>query len=569
MRAASRNTAELGAIAHRLRMLVLVGLSLAVLAPAQAEEPSWEQSVYGIFGVYAVEYGHFMQRMGFDKDEYWRWADGHGFLLDYHLTRSNTQLIWPLIEPEIGGPYNWNNEKLTDGVIRAVYRPSNRIQWLGCFESGRTGGRDPLAHPDEYRRFVQDAVERYDGDGIDDAGPHVNVRRWQAGNEWFSFASEFGGRDEDDYIEFYRLIQEGAHAADPTAKIALIAGTSGKVEEWFEPVVAGLAAAGAPIDIADVHNWPPYTGWKMSEPAEMRAILDSYGYVGTEIWSSENGTWQGQPFGKSYQNEVQQASMLIKRAVWSRFHGLDRFFWNNLMEWYRFSGNPGSIFNSMGLITDGEGPGEDPERFNTERIAYWSYQMLIATTDTTVAEPLDEMPLTSDQFAQWGYRFRQRATGLVTHVLWADTGSRPLTFPVSTEEVEVWSMITDRFGNLERQERITAAGGEVTVIVDTAPLLVREIDCTTGAPRGVAATLRLTLGGADVHLDWFRSPSAAVAGYNVYRAESPASVRDVANRLGSSPTTAATEYADSVAGDPNSYFYLVSTTDDCGGESPP
>ncbi len=53
------------------------------------------------------------------------------------------------------------------------------------------------------------------------------------------------------------------------------------------------------------------------------------------------------------------------------------------MEWFRFSGDPGSMFNSMGLITDGEGPGEDPERFNTERIAYWSYQSPAASATSS------------------------------------------------------------------------------------------------------------------------------------------------------------------------------------------
>ncbi len=50
----------------------------------------------------------------------------------------------------------------------------------------------------------------------------------------------------------------------------------------------------------------------------------------------------------------------------------------------------------------------------------------------------------------------------------------------------------------------------MTVDIDSAPLLVREIDCTAGAPLGVGATLRLTVDGTDVQLDWFRSPSAGV-----------------------------------------------------------
>ena len=161
------------------RIVCLIGIILILACGAvQADPLAYEDSAFGVFAAYAQEYDYFKQHMGFSDQGYWDWADSLVRNLGAHWTRSNLQLFWDFIEPVIGGGYNWNNTFKTDGVVTNVYRPGGDINWLGVFHEGgsnpgHTPARNPLDYPTEYSRFVRDAVERYDCDGVYDASLYV------------------------------------------------------------------------------------------------------------------------------------------------------------------------------------------------------------------------------------------------------------------------------------------------------------------------------------------------------------------------------------------------------------
>lgn len=441
----------------------------------------FEDSAFGVFAGYAAyAFGHFKQRMGFTNEDYWRWGDEHFRVLGAHWTRSNLQLVWDIVEPVIGGGYHWDNQMLTDGLITHVYAPGNQVHWLGVFHEG--GGpnapvgkrplRNPLDYPDEYKAFVRAAVERYDGDGADDATPAVRVKYWQAGNE-FPFWRD-SGRTVDDYMAYMRLVEEVAHQADPRAKIVLIAETQGLfVPDWLPRVIEVLGPERR-FDVIDLHHWGKAEQWQMPAVAELRSLLDSLGLTHVQIWSCEHGTWQGQPTGEPFQTEQEQARSLIKRYVYNLNNGLNKLFWNNLMEWYRFSGNPGSVFNSKGLVTDGQGPGEDPARFNTERVAYWAYKMLTSHIDTHVALPLGPMPEIFSEGRLYGYAYQRRDDGRKLYILWSEIGEQTVTFTISSPPCTPRNMTTDRFGNIVWEREIASQGGRVTLAVGEDPLLIEE-----------------------------------------------------------------------------------------------
>lgn len=435
--------------------------------------PATSASRFGVFGAFtAFEFGPFCQAAGFSKDDYMAWASAHMKELGAHWTRSNLQLIWDEVEPTVGGARDWNALE-ADDIIRAVHAPGNEVHFLAVFLTGRNL-RNPLDRPDEYKAFVRAAVERYDGDGVDDLAAGVRVTHWQVGNEVFEW--EQTGRGAQEYAAWVRLVREAALAADPEARIVLMApaddSAGRQVSTFLQDVIVELAPERA-FDVIDVHHWGRAGDWQMPAVAEYRRLLDSLGLTHVEIWSAENGTWQGQPTQDPVlQSEEEQARSLVKRYVYNLNHGLDKLFWNNLVEWDRFMGQTGSIYNSMGLITDGRGPGEDPSRFNTERVAYWTYRTLAAHIDVGAARPLGAISGLPAQVH--GYSYERLVDGRRFSVLWSEGGAQNVPLRVTRAGVHVTSLIPDRFGAVLFEEDVTAVGGVAVVTVADDPLLVVE-----------------------------------------------------------------------------------------------
>ena len=463
-------------------VVVAVAIIPFVQAPTLAQAPH-EDSAFGIFGAFAAnEYGYFQGRMGFGNDQYWAWAENHFRALGAYWTRSNMQLLWDWVEPTLGAGYNWNSLGLTDGIVRRVYAPGNAVHWLGVFHEG--GGpipppppmqalRNPLSYPNEYSAFVRAAVERYDGDGIGDADANVRVKYWQAGNEIPGWQAT--GRSVQDYVHYVRMVRQATQQADPESKLVLIATTSGLgVDLWLTQIIDALAAERA-FDVIDIHHWGAAQTWQMTGVPQYRQRLDSLGLTDVQIWSCEHGTWQGQPTNQPSQTEQDQARSLVKRYLYNLNNGLNKLFWNNLMEFYWFNGQSGSIFNSMGLITDGQGPGEDSTRFNTARVAYWTYQLLASRIDVDRSTRLGLMPEVYVQNQAYGYAYQWRNSSRKLYVLWSESGTRSVTFSVGTPTARLTNLITDRFGTILEQRDIAAVNGRISTDIGIDPVIIEEL----------------------------------------------------------------------------------------------
>ncbi len=123
----------------------------------------------------------------------------------------------------------------------------------------------------------------------------------------------------------------------------------------------------------------------------------------------------------------------MKRYVWNFANGLDKLFWNNLMEWHGFAGNPGSIFNGMGLVGDGSYCGEPPGGFNRPRRSYFSYRVLAKHIDSHKAEYTGVNPFHDERRGNFGYTYRDRATGETFHIIWTDSTSAVYSFTIDAE----------------------------------------------------------------------------------------------------------------------------------------
>lgn len=151
-------------------------------------------------------------------------------LLDPAAPRSlRIRVLWSAVEPTDGGPYDWG---MSDGMARTAARlggeaMASLYRWPGWAASRSCGPVDrvPLAR---YEAFVRAAVERYDGDSVDDAPGSPRIAIWEAGNEpdfdpSIAQEGDYGscfGDEPAAYAELLAATFRAARAADPGARVA-------------------------------------------------------------------------------------------------------------------------------------------------------------------------------------------------------------------------------------------------------------------------------------------------------------------------------------------------------------
>lgn len=430
-------------------------------------------SFFGVNDAYDHdEHSYFKSITGMSQQDFYNWTDDHQQVLQFKWTSLNL-LSWDSIEPELGGSYDWNDEWYVDENIIAIQR-SGQVN-IKLIVRALRSDVDWKNRKTEFQRFIRDSVERYDGDGELDADGSPRVEYWGAFGEVRSDGGPFY-LTVDEYVQYVSWIEEAAHDADPTAKIILAAFQTedGTMSDTLKQIIERLAASGIPFDAVDYHSWDEADSWQMEAIAEFRDFLDNLGLSDVEIWSVENGTWVGSPSSFKTQTEEDQARFLAKRYASSQSVGLDKLFWNNVVDWYDFGGDTGSIYNSMGLIGDGALNDEDPERANVARIAYHTFALLAAAIDRPENEFAGELSFDDDRLL-YGYEYLETASGRKKTIVWSESISYNVGMSVNSSTVRVTNLITDADGNLQEDYTLDAVDGRVFVTVGQDPLLVEEL----------------------------------------------------------------------------------------------
>jgi hypothetical protein len=170
---------------------------------------------------------------------------------------ARTRALWKLIEPERRSPprYDWSaTDRLFSHTTAAGFRNVAGVYanppWAAETECG------PV-YPEAlegYAAFWSALVERYDGDGTDDAPGSTVVRYWQVSNEVdfdptvVSYESDYGGCFGDDparYVEQLIAAYRAAKSADESAQIGF--GPVAYDRFTAESVPAGWRAAPGPL----------------------------------------------------------------------------------------------------------------------------------------------------------------------------------------------------------------------------------------------------------------------------------------------------------------------------------
>jgi len=453
-------------------------------AEAAASDPV--PSTDSAFGVYLSHTlpQRFMQAEGLSNQAMFDWCDQHMAALGAHWTRYSLLAAWQLIEPTLGGGYNWSANGpngAPDTMLGAVYAPGNDIHAVVNIQALSLGtgtpNRSPFTNPMEYSAFVQALAERYDGDGIGDAPGSIKVDYFQLANEvqdWFD-----RGLTADQYGEAAKITLEALRAGNPNARLIMMGGFSGggtttTLENRYKQAIQAMADRGVKPAAIDIHWWfwpTEGSAWQSPVILDARAYLDSLGLQDVQIWSMEDGAWTGCPANLPSLTEEEQALTLVKRYVWGRANGIDKLFWQELIDGYNFSGKADSPFNSMGLVDDGEQNCSDLTRRNTERISYWSYQKLAGNTDNLVATPFGTVNGLHDGSSVFAYQYRRISDSAALYIVWQEGNTGDLTLTVPGSIYHITNLIPDRFGTFQESDVIPDYG-DITVSVGSQPLLI-------------------------------------------------------------------------------------------------
>ena len=342
----------------------------------------------------------------------------------------------------------------------------------------------------QYTRFVEAAVERYDGDGIDDMPGLINpIEYWQVGNEPNDTLIT-------DHATLQRITYQAIKNADSTSTV-LIGGVSGfpngyllRFDVTYAPILTELG--GNYVDVFDFHWYGTATGdYRLKDSAtgedvleHIRTKLDLCGFLADlPIWITEMGSYTGDPTGIQfpYQTEAQQAGDYLKRFVYPLSRGISKMFNYGLMEGNKLNGQ---YFDFTGLIYDGWGP-YDPG-LGIKKLGYFTYKKM-----TEILEGSDwENVHTIDTGVENVYCYRFLKSDIGIHVAWYDYFDDPGYTPgdtiefvlsdISSELVIVTNAVPyDTLYSAFYIDTLSVASGSVQIQLSENPVFVEELSTTS------------------------------------------------------------------------------------------
>ncbi|MDI9546982.1 MAG: cellulase family glycosylhydrolase [Chloroflexota bacterium] len=201
----------------------------------------------------------------------------HSALIDSGAEWVRVPIEWDAVEPTNLQPANYRWQSADAAVAAASASCKNLIvtlrsapSWAATYPNSRI----KLDQLGEFAQFVRATVERYDGDGINDAPGSPVVTYWELYNEpdasfdfvpedWHRGWGEFGA----EYAQMLSVAYPAIKQANPKAQV-LFGGIAydnfvddggNFIEEFLDDVLA--AGGGAHFDIMNIHSYPAFGGY--------------------------------------------------------------------------------------------------------------------------------------------------------------------------------------------------------------------------------------------------------------------------------------------------------------------
>ncbi|OFX29112.1 MAG: hypothetical protein A2X08_01380 [Bacteroidetes bacterium GWA2_32_17] len=387
------------------------------------------------------------------------------------MARSPTLMPWGVIEPTQGSSYHY---EFVDSTVKiaGIYgvpivgtvlpyadwsqtcNPVNSncplfIQGDFFFLNNNKTGPICSADTTYFYQFVQNLVERYDGDGVNDMpGLTLPITIWEFGNEPETPCGQYSATT---YSTDQNIFKRAMKSACPSCKL-INGGYAGFLPDsvfWNDVILNSYAD----LDIGNIHSnngrnkYPfSFTNMLYGQAQVFQQQINQLS-LNWNIWMTEWGIYCGSPGGSlPTRTEEEQASLYTKLYCWSAANNITNYF-------YDLKGLNDSIGGSSALIQI-QGPPNDTLAarlfFYTQKL----YEYKFRDYDSVKVVQFD----TSTAFATGDIRFYK--SGNTHYVLWGLSSLPPGLSGVRN--------MTDIYGNVTTQNvsSLTLPLGSKPIIIE-------------------------------------------------------------------------------------------------------
>lgn len=369
-----------------------------------------------------------------------------------NATWVRVEISWASAEPTLTAPPSYQWDAIDAGLAAArpdfggynIVATVNRAPaWAATYDTGPINPNNL----ENFAEFMGALVERYDGDGIDDAPGSPVVLYWEMYNEPDSnsivdatFSPPVGwGNHGEQYAFMLEEIYPAVKAANPQAQVVFggiaydfLKSDGGKFVESF---LTDVLDAGGDLyfDVMNFHSYPAfYTRWTdnqgpglLEKANVIRSVLASYG-LDKPIIITEAGWHDNNASGPSIPGSPQiQSRYVVQLFTQSMAADLDLMIW-----WMLYDVGGGYPYNT-GLVTNDDPP--------VEKLAYQVYQTAVAELSTAHFVKTLPTSQTGNSLMEV-HQFNDNVHNRTLYVAWLNrvdtTATASLRLPVSSATVK-------------------------------------------------------------------------------------------------------------------------------------
>lgn len=206
-------------------------------------------------------------------------------------------------------------------------------------------------HIEDWLNYVRNVVERYDGDGIDDAPGSPRMSYWEVWNEPNIALFWPPKPNAAEYKALLAATHDAILSADPTAKVVLGGLTQGGVNADRSGYLQELYDAGAALyfDVVSVHwySYPKLGAAPVQNAIEtVRAVMNDNGDPSKPIWLTEIG-WSDAPNAWNAPTVSKEDVAKYLTAVYTAPLPVEAIFWYNFRNIFL---NSPDVEHNFGLV---------------------------------------------------------------------------------------------------------------------------------------------------------------------------------------------------------------------------
>lgn len=350
-------------------------------------------------------------------------------------------IVWDVIEPR-SGKFVWDrHDKVFFSTHKGDVATLANLKGANSWDQGTKKGSRPAqklpVNLDKFSQFVTKVVERYDGDGFNDAPGSPVVEYWQIENEVDN--AGFWKDSPRNYAEELKVAYKAVKAANPNAKVVIAGLWTPAGLDFFDAILKRLnAIKDSPkdvfFDVFDFHKTGTAAGYKQVDVrqtgklrdfdtyvTEIREMLGKYGYSHVPIWITEISTYSDSPVSRDgtkakNQTECEQAVGLLKNYIYSLSLGIEKMFWVSMVESHCYAGRFNGYYDNVGLVHSPRN--EDGQR--GKKLAFYTYKLLIEKTRGAQWSNIEKLNTDGQKDV---YLFKVMRSGSPFYIVWWDYNS--------------------------------------------------------------------------------------------------------------------------------------------------